>query len=136
MGNFFKQMTNDAAAYMMDNGGYISRKGGRLSPQQKLESQTYLPFADKQSAQAYINKKGLGLKKGKLQAIDSVKISKTSRKAILGFNISGHSINADNSIKPTTITYNVGEEKYIGKGKYTNQYTKTFKRKQKPKICF
>ena len=127
MGNFFKQMTNDAAAYMMDNGGYISRKGGRLTPQQKLESQTYLPFADKQSAQAYIDKKGLGLKKGKLQAIGSKKVTKTTSKAILGFNISGHSINADNSIKPTTITYNVGEEKYGGKGKYTNQYTKTFK---------
>ena len=134
MGSFFRQMTNDAAAYMMDNGGFVSQQYRRgAGHSKKVESRTYLPFADKQSAQAYIDSRGLGLKKGKLQTIGSERIFKTVSKPILGFNITGHSINADNSIKPTTTTYTVGEGKYLGKGKFSNQYTRTFKTEEQAK---
>ena len=123
MGNFLRQMTNDAAAYMMDNGGFISQKTFRLTSQQKLESRTYLPFADKQSAQDYIDSRGLGLKKGKLGVTGSRKTGKASSESILGFVTTEHTINSDNSIKPTKLTYQVGTQR----GKRGPEFTRTFK---------
>ena len=61
-----------------------------------------------------------------MQAIGSKKFTKTSSKAILGFNISGHSINRQ-LYKTHHHDIHRREEKYLGKGRYTNQYTKTFK---------
>ena len=127
MGSFFKQMTNDAAAYMMDNGGFISQKTFRLTSQQKLESRTYL--ADKQSAQAYIDSRGLGLKKGKLKVTDSRKITAATYEKILGFSTTEHKINSDNSIKPTNFTYKVGTQR----GKSGPEFTKTFKTEEQAK---
>ncbi len=128
MGSFFRQMTNDAATYMMDNGGFVSQQYRRGAGQQrKIESRTYLPFADKQSAQAYIDTRGIGLKKSGMQEIGSRRVYKTRSIPILGFNVTGHTINSDNSIKPTTLTYNVGEGTVKYRGKYTPQYTRTFK---------
>ena len=128
MGSFFRQMTNDAAAYMMDNGGFVSQQYRRgAGHSKKVESRTYLPFADKQSAQAYIDSRGIALKKSGMQEIGSRRVYKTRSIPILGFNVTGHTINSDNSIKPTTLTYNVGEGTVTYKGKYTPQYTKTFK---------
>lgn len=52
MGEFFKQMTNDAAAYMMDNRGFISKQ----TKNRYVTGYNYLPFADRESAQAYADK--------------------------------------------------------------------------------
>lgn len=134
MGSFFKQMTNDAAAYMMDNGGFVSQKYKRgAGHSYKVESRTYLPFADKQSAQAYIDSRGLGLKKSGIQEIGSRRVYRTRSIPILGFNVTEHTINSDNSIKPTTLTYNVGEGTLPYRGKYTPKYTRTFKTEEQAK---
>ena len=63
IGELLVKTQNIAATRMFNQNGFTSQKGGRLSPQQKLKSQTYIPFANRKSAQDFINKKGLGLKK-------------------------------------------------------------------------
>jgi hypothetical protein len=118
---------NKAAIRMYDQGGFTSqkyRRGAGLS--RKITGQTYIPFANRQSAQNFIDERNIGLKKGGMQEIGSRRVGKTRSIPILGFNIAGHRINADNSIKSTTLTYKVGEGTLPYRGKYTPQYTRTF----------
>ncbi len=127
IGELLAKTQNEAATRMYNQNGFTSQKykrGAGLS--RKIANQTYIPFASQQFAQNFIDERDIGLKKSGMQEIGSRKVAKTRSIPILGFNISGHSVNPDNSIKSTTTTYTVGEGTLPYRGKYTPQYTRTF----------
>tara|TARA_E500000318_G_C3559360_1_gene212672 strand:+ start:153 stop:2234 length:2082 start_codon:yes stop_codon:yes gene_type:complete len=131
MGNFFKQMTNDAAEYMYDNRGFVSQKYEYIKDEygedteRRVSNTTYLPFADRQSAESYVSRVSERDPKIYRANVDTGPGQQTKDGGLF-FDVTTYSINSDNSLTPTVTRYEAGFVGRYGPVEDRNSYSETF----------